>query len=312
MSKTAYIAKYANDAQYHGDTSRLSGSALELFIKNPSAYEAWRRGVYVPRSTPALAFGSYFHALLFEPDTVKDRFAIEPEDEDPKRAGKCIRRSTNVYKAWKAKEVRSGKTVVDFEDAVKVGPMVDAIVATPSIHHLLTREDGRNEVPLHWLIEGDGRPMRAKLDRVIPETRTIVELKTDRDPDLDSNSQRWALYDRGLHRKAFIYLDACRQVWGGNWTMVHIFVRTEGRPIVVPTFTEVDSPAVQLGEIEVKRAIARLEECEISNDFRTPYELGAVGYAPRPLPIPGPKLSELEFEGGGAVELDVDGEEVSL
>lgn len=309
-TSTAYVAKYESDADYHADRSRLSGSALELFLSDPSRYAAWMRGEFEQDETPAMAFGSLFHCLLLEPEALHERFAVEPED--PENPGKCIRRSRNDYKSWAAEVREAGRSIVTPEYMAQVGPMADAIRALPRVFALLTGE-GDNEVALHWGYAGKGRPMRAKLDRILWDRDIIVELKTDKDPNPEVTRHVWGWHDRGYHRKAHLYLDAYYQVTGRNATMVHIFVQNVGdRPRVLYTETQVDSPAAQWGEIEVESALRRLRACETAKDFRFPWEPDAPGYQPRSLPLPEPILRQLEFAQQGPVELTIGGEDVTV
>lgn len=303
-TSTACIATYESDAAYHADRTRLSGSALDLFADNPREYAAWMRGEFERKQTRPMGNGSFFHCGAFEPEEADSRFAIEPED--PERPGKSIRRNRNDYKAWRAEREAEGKTVIAPDFVAQMVPMVNALSDNPVTHDLLRCEGGQNEVPLHF--EVDGRAMRAKLDRIIWSRNLIIELKTANDVDPDRNKNTWSWFDFGYHRKTWLYLDAYHQLTGRNACMVHIFVETgKKHPQVFASYTEVDSPAAQRGEDEVRRLLRRLSLCEEANDFRQPWEPGAPGAERRSLPLPGPILSEVEFANLQPVELDLGG-----
>ncbi len=290
----AGIAEYSSDADYHADRKRLSGTALDLFAENPRRFAAWQQGKWEQATTDAMRFGTLFHALALEPDTVKARFAVEPED--PERPGKCIRRNRNDYKEWRAEQDAAGLVVVKPEDMAKLDPIVSALGECPDVMDLLTCEGGMNEVALHWNIEGNGRPMRAKLDRIIPDRDIIVELKTTASANPENERNLWSWYGFGYHRKAWLYLDAYEQVFGRKATMVHIFVESDSaHPQVFWSWSYVDSPAVQCGEIETLELLGQLQRCEEAGDFRKPWEPGAPGEQVRALPLPGPIVSKMEF-----------------
>ncbi|MGH1344372.1 MAG: PD-(D/E)XK nuclease-like domain-containing protein [Nannocystales bacterium] len=305
----ARIAEYESDAAYHSDRQRLSGSALDLFEGNPRNFAAWRAGRFEQKTTPAMAFGSLFHCLCLEPDEVEKRYAIEPEDPD--KPGKCIHRASKVYKAWRAAAEKAGKTVVTLDQMADVKPMADAMGSNPAVMELLTCKGGLNEIALHFNVEEFGRPMRAKLDRVIPDRDIIVELKTTKSAVPDEKNA-WAWERLGYSRKAWLYLEAYRQVFGRNATMVHIFVETGTRyPQVSWFWTYPDSPAAQWGEIETLRVLGELQRCEEAADFRKAFEPGAPGGGRDPLPVPGPILNKIEF-AMGTPELTMGGKGVEV
>lgn len=309
-TEKAYLAEYPSDDAYHNDRSRLSGSNLDLFDENPRMFASWRAGRWSQETTPAMAFGSLFHALVLEPDTVDDRFAIEPED--PEKPGKCIHRATKIYKEWRAATEKSGKTVVAMDDIAKIRPMASALGAMPDVMDLLTCEGGMNEVALHFNVEEYGRPMRAKLDRIIPDRDIIVELKTCRSAK-PTEKNAWEWERLGYARKAWLYLYAYHQVFGRHATMIHIFVEKDtSHPQVGWFWTQIDSPAAQWGEIEALRVLGEIQRCEEAEDFRASFEPGAPGEQTGPLPIPGPIVSKLEFVNDGPAELDVGGQMVRL
>lgn len=306
VKATAGIASYESDAAYHADRERLSGSALDMFESNPRRFAAWMRGEWEQETTPAMAFGSLFHALVLEPDTVHERFTIEPENPD--KPGKSIHRGTKAYKTWRAEAEESGKTIVSMEDMALLKPMCSALGESQEVVDLVSGEGGRNEVPLFFDV---GRPMRAKVDRIIEDRDIIVELKTCR--SAVPGEAVWQWYQLGYHRKAWLYLEAYRQVFGRNASMVHVFVEKNARyPQVSCFWTYPDSPAAQWGEIQTREILARLRGCEEAGDFRGPHEPGAPGSEVVSLPLPGPILSQLEFAQQGPVELEVDGEVVGL
>lgn len=306
--QSAYIAEYPSDDAYHNDRSRLSGSNLDLFDKNPSLFASWRAGLWNQKTTPELAFGSLFHALVLEPDTVDERFAIEPED--PEKPGKCIHRGSKVYKAWRAAATKAGKTVVAMDDVVKIRPMATKLGQMPDVMDLFTCEGGMNEVALHFEIAG--RPMRAKLDRIIPDRDIIVELKTCRSAK-PSEKNAWQWEGHGYARKTWIYLNAYHQVFKRHATMIHIFAEKDtSHPQVGWFWTQIDDPAAQWGEIEALRVLGEIQRCEEAEDFRASFEPGAPGAETRSLPLPGALLSRLEFINNGPAELSIGGKTVTL
>ena len=289
-------------AEYHADRKRLSGSVLEKFIERPSQMQDWLLGTLKDEPTTPMIFGSLFHAMVFEPETVEDRFAFEPED--PERPGKSIRRSRNDYKAWLAEAKAADLEVLPPDAKTTVGPMVDRIAAEPEIATLLRHPDAHLEQVVHWDHSETGRHMRARLDELVLGDDTIVELKTGQvDPDDERNRWRW--YRLGYHRKAYLYLDALRALTGRNGRIVHVFIESEAkRPRLFVTESFVDSPAVQLGEMEVLDALERLAAHEKANDWRNQWEAGAPGNVRGPLPLPAAKLREIEFDGlTGATEV---------
>ncbi len=307
-SPTARVAEYASDAEYHADRDRLSGSNLDMFDKNPRQFAAWKEGQFTQPTTKAMAFGSLFHCHILEPAEFVRTYAPEPERDD--QPGKCIHRGSNAYREWAAETEASKKTVVTVEEMALVRPMAEALLSNPHTRDLLTCTGGVAEVPLHFEI--GGFPMRAKLDRVIPGRDIVVELKTSKSVT-PNESNAWAWERFGYARKAWLYLEAYRQVYGRPATMVHIFAET-GTPFpqVSWFWTDMDSPAAQWGESEALRVLGEMHLCNTTGDFRKPFEPGAPEDSRDSLPIPGPILSRMELMSTGPVELEVEGNTVTL
>jgi hypothetical protein len=301
----ATIVRYPSDDAYHNDRSRLSASSLCMFGTHPRKYKAWLDGEFEVVSTPAMEFGTFAHAAVFEPDTL-DRYAVEPED--PERPGKSLHRGHPPYKQWKA-GLPDGVTIVRREYFEGFQPLIKALTSERAIVDLLRGPDGLNEQAMHFDL--DGRPMRCKLDRIIPSRDLIVDLKTCRSADPTDERNAWRWYGFGYHIRAFVYLEAYRQVYGRNACFVHVLVENEGAfPRITMTQSHVDSPAIVAGERETVELLDALRKCEQSGVFAPRWDVRHPLFQPGVFPLPGAILRENEFDDGPA--LTIGGEGVGL
>ncbi len=167
---SASRAKYDSDAQYHNDRERISGSALDLFARNPKQFRAWMWNRWSQRPTEAMVFGSLFHAMVLEPETVNDLYAIPPFD--PKRPGRCVAKNTKAYKEWAAEHASDGQAIITNDDYLTAASMLSRLKENEHVSDVLFSPDGENEVAFHFEVKG--RKMRAKMDRIIPSQDVIV------------------------------------------------------------------------------------------------------------------------------------------
>lgn len=120
--------------------------------------------------TDALILGVYTHRLILEPTRVGD-FAIWGSEADQKvRNGK-------VWEAFKAAHTHQDIITVNECEAM-VGMAVSVRKSLPIRKY--ADAQGPTELSLFWTDSVTGRALKCRLDKWIPKTRTVFDLKTTR------------------------------------------------------------------------------------------------------------------------------------
>lgn len=146
-------------------------------------------------STPAMAFGSAFHAYLLEPDKFNSLYAVAPDVDRRTKEGK-LEFDKFVYES-------DGKTVLTNSDKTKIVNMADAVYANPIAAELMSQLTA-TEVNREWISDGLKMPMRGIIDGIAPTFMLDIKTCTDATP---KKFQDYA-WNMSYHRQAAIYLDS--------------------------------------------------------------------------------------------------------
>ncbi len=152
-----FIDKMSDDD--YNQLPMLRSSDLKNFCKSPAHYR-WHRDNREERSV--FDVGRYVHALVLEPETLDDHFAI----------CEMKTRTTKDYHLVKARN--PGKTVILEHEKEMCQKIAENMMADPTIASLI--EAGHSEIAAGVKISDVWAC--CKMDKYIPETRTIVDLKS--------------------------------------------------------------------------------------------------------------------------------------
>lgn len=253
------------DAYYHA-RSEDSSSAIEMFLRDRGEYRDWRAGKRRDKPTPEMLSGRYYHGGFLEPGSL-DRFTVCPAVDKRRNPGK------KLYDEWKA-SVGKRTPITDSSAPECLAAMLDAVAVHPEAGELMFPVDaGHNEAAMLWADEETGRPMRAKLDRWLPDRLLAPELKTT-EHGLSMRQQQALWWRFGYHRKAAVYLDGLLAATGKVHAMPFVFVTVHPtRPRVWVRWAQIDDPAVMIGRREYRAALRDIAACEASGEWREPFEL---------------------------------------
>ncbi len=169
MSDTHYptntiLSGISNDA-YHAH-SAISSSNCKALLISPWLYKVKQEREQVP--SPAMTFGSMFHALVLEPESFTSRYFVA---DKPKR-------NTKVGKAEYVRldRDRGNREWVLPSDYDKAKAMKAAIEQNALITHLLS--GGKAEQSLFWADQATGVMCKARPDYLSVKQGYIVDLKT--------------------------------------------------------------------------------------------------------------------------------------
>lgn len=269
------------EERYHADRLRLSGSTLELAIRDPREFGLWKAGKPGRPSTPEQALGSFVHVGLLETmhrppgersKLLQERFAFAPSRADLGDSADGAEWKTPDQRKAAGKEAMAafkkliGRRIPILPDQQRAAErMFRAVGQHPAALALLHPDRMRSEVTGLWRDERSGRLMRCRFDGLrddgtalgdalgleLDVDDVILEVKTDQDPDPwpTRNAYRWLGW--GYHRKAALYCDGFRAITGRRPAFVFLFIENGGDDRLPPRVSvqviRFDDPVITLG-----------------------------------------------------------------
>ena len=267
------------NAQYHGDTSSVSKSGLDLTAKSPAHYYA---GYLDPErkkrtETEAMKLGTMFHTAVLEPENMA-HYAVFNDQKVIQEIGGGNPRLTNRYKEWKANYMaeNEGKIFVPADDMDSVNRMADAIQNHPAARELIT--DLIVEKSIFWTDPVTGAPCKCRPDGVKSDGRIIIDLKTTEDASPDGFAK--SVWNYRYHVQAPFYLDGFEAATGTapDW---FIFIAVEKSPPYNVGVYFAPPELIEMGREEYRRNLADYMEAKRTGTWK--------GYSDiiEPLRLPG-------------------------
>lgn len=176
---SSILKELRNDDSYYGEFGQqfLSNSAIRTLLKDPLSFGK--------PTEPHLNLvkGSYFHALVLEPEKIKDFLIIDSST-----------RNTKIYK-----EEAFGEVCLLKKEETDLKELVDIMLNNPTARDLIQDIDVEYEVPGLISLEGEWWKMKADIKNNTQSL--IVDLKTTGDIDKFASSAWEYNYDS----QAYIY-----------------------------------------------------------------------------------------------------------
>lgn len=254
--------EYPNDGHLHGF---VHGMSYEEYAKvdalNASRIVNMRRSAMYYRhkldnpseTTPALEFGTAVHRQILEPATVGE-IAIWGELEAHKT------RRGGVWEKFQADN--AGKTIMTLKDYTTMIDMATAVLNNEPIRKY-AHADGPTEVCMFWRDQRTGRRMKARLDKIIPSTHTLPDLKTTRDArTFRFPSQAFQL---GYITKMAHYWDGYRTLKGVEPSL-KLLAMEKPAPHESVVY-DIPRDITMIGLEERDTLIDQIEECEASGKW---------------------------------------------
>lgn len=262
---------------YHNDKTRIGKSGLDLVHRSPAHYYAQYldpNRVRKPQ-TPALAFGSALHTLVFEPTELAKRFVISPEINKRTNAGK------EDYAAFL--EANKGKTIIDSDILERCQKMKEAIYNHPVASILL--ESGIPEKRVNWVWNGEDEegnpiavPCKIKPDW-ISHNDFIVDLKTTEDASPLAFGK--SVWNYRYHVQGGFYCEGLAYNRGGELPRGFILIAVEKEPPYAVALYALTADQMERGRREYIRDLQVYHRCIHTNtwpsygDTITPVQLPA-------------------------------------
>ena len=232
------IVKNTNKEYHTGEG--VSKSDLDLLHICPAKYR-YRKDNPDENETPALLFGSMVHKLILEPERFDQEFAVAPEGDRRKKAGK------QAYEDFL--QTAGERRIVTKADYDKGCEMRDAVMSNAKMKQLLT--GGETETSYYWSDERTGVKCKCRPDKV--NMGYIIDLKTTNDASREGFAR--SLFNYRYHVQAAWYLVGYEAATGVK-PAGFIFVAVEKEPPYASAIYVVNDVTVDLG---AKEAAANLD-----------------------------------------------------
>ncbi len=255
MIATTATPQLSNE-EYHSLSDYHSSSSVKLFLDSRREYHS-RYVLGEPQpSKSAFDLGRVAHALILEPHLLDGVVKEIPREVLASNGAK----SGNNWKAYA--EANKDCILLKSDEMLTVKSMFDAVYQNPLAAKLL-RAPGPTE---QSILSDSDRKYRVRPDKL--SGQFIVDLKTTADA---SPRGFWrSVLNFRYYLQAAIYKLVSDAHYGHDHTFVFIAVNTT-KPHQVATYT-IGPEYIQRGEQELFSAIAEIEECHASGDWREPWE----------------------------------------
>lgn len=238
---------------YHGDTTRVSKSGLDLISKAPALYYAryLDPNRILEKKTEALITGSALHTIVLEGHKFADEFVVSPEFHGE---GSKSRRIDFT-------QANAGKSAISVETYNTVSYMRDAILSHPIARELLS--NGVVEERLNFECLETGAQCKIKPDFRNTEHRILVDLKSTEDAS-DRGFQKSAFTYR-YHVQSAFYTDG--SFYNGLNPSEFVFIAAEKHPPYLVNIFRADPEVVNLGRMAYLHDLQTYVDCKKSGKW---------------------------------------------
>jgi hypothetical protein len=252
----------------------VRASRLKLMAASPLHYRE-----KVDEQTTNRGMLRAIHALLLEPALFRHEFIVYDG----------IRRGEK-YLSFAARH--PGATILNLREIAQVQAVAQGILRHPVAGEIL-RMEGPTEETHTWTHEPTGLVCKARLDKRLDTPTTIVDLKTYGTSDPRIIGNRVAAL--GAHIQAAHYCEGLAATLGCDEREIrYLLIVAESSSPYDVAVVELDfDNALALGRTERDRLMARLAECERTNNWP--------GRCPEIVPLELPAWADPLLEGGDAI-----------
>lgn len=230
----------------------ISRSQLFKLRESPEKFKYYMDNPEQP--TPAFVFGQLLHAMVLQPETVDEQFAIAPI---------CDRRTTVGKKLWaEFEEQAESKTVVTADMIEQAVAMRDKLMGNGYVQQLLA---GEKEKPFFWADELTQEECKCRVDCLtsINGMNIIVDLKTAESADTDTFM--WHAIKYGYNLQTAMYGEGVKANTGRE--CVFVFVVIEKKPPYAINILQADKAFVLHGFDLFRELIGTYHECKQSGNW---------------------------------------------
>lgn len=227
----------------------VNHSALKRFSESPWHYQNPRK----PKTSADFSFGTWFHALLMEPEIFVERYVPAPEGN----------KNSNAYKAAAQELSSGGKELIGAEDWGRLHNMREAVWNDPYAGPLF--HEGQAEQTMIFSDPGTGMRCKGRIDW-LPKNfpGVMVDLKTTKSAHPDS--LRKSCWDYGYHTQEAFYRLGWDSLFSPLGGFLFVFVEKPNHPEdtpLPPQLYELDWDFRKKGVQQVRAWLDQLSHCHM-------------------------------------------------
>lgn len=238
--------------EYYAAIPALNGSSIVHMRRSPMFYRHMKDNP--PPPTPAQILGTATHRLILEPDRVGDFAVWGTLPEEKVRNGK-------VWENFQ--RLNQGAMIVTAKERDAMVGMATAARRNAPIRKYAGAK-GPTELSLVWTDATSGRRFKCRLDKWIPSTRTVFDLKST------ANCQPYAFgnqsYKLGYHIKMAIQWLGAKACFGVDDVHLKLGAVESKAPHESAVYRITSDVRLQ-GLEELDTLLRRLAECEKTNTW---------------------------------------------
>jgi len=238
-----YHKDMPND-EYHSGPG-LSKSGLDLIDKSIRHFIMRDE---VRRETDAMVLGTAVHSAILEPHTWPGQYIRGPEDCDMR---------TKEWKAALQTAVSNSQTIMKPENYDKVENIATSALSIedPLIDDIKNL-NGMAESSIFMRDGETGLLVKCRPDFLIPERRTILDVKTTKDASPDGFARSCGMFRYDVQDA--MYTDIVEKMFGGQWDFV--FLAVENVPPYNAGIYRLSKKDKENGRILYRRNMAKAAE----------------------------------------------------
>ena len=250
MSKL--IPDMPND-EYHA-TDDISSSNIKTALKSMGKYKAQIDGDSVFKTTPAMDLGTLVHALVLEPHTFADQFAVSEKFDGRAKIGKAGKAAFLL--------ANEGKVIVDVDQMEAAQAMAKAVMEHPEVKPIMDVAGIKFEHSGFCIDPATGLHVKYR-----PDIRTdhfIADLKSCKDASKEEFKR--AILNLGYHVSAAHYLK-CDHTLFNTTHGQFIFICVENTfPYEVAVYT-LKSAAIDEGYDQCAKALNMIKDAQETGNY---------------------------------------------
>lgn len=256
-----------DEKTYHKDpcdTPSLSaGMATDILLapakcreSSPRLNDDWEE----PEDDGKFTIGKVSHVMVLEPHLFDDRVAIVyAKTKDGKPSDNW---GTQDAKDQRAAAQASGKTAILAKHMDKVTAARDTLFANSFVSRAFV--GGKFEQSMFWKHPRYGFWCRARPDFIVDSGAHLCDYKAT--GNADPNQFGRHAHAMGYHRRAAWYLEGA-EILLGKRPLHYWFINQETKPPYLPSVVELDTQAIEAGQMENDRAAHLFAHCLETGDW---------------------------------------------
>ncbi len=242
------IVRNLPNAEYHVGNA-ISHSGIVQLLKSLEHYLQYKNGSR--ESTPAMEFGTAFHAYILEPDVFAAQFVLAPKFDRRSKNGK------EAAERWDEENV--GKLTLTTEQMDALSVMKVSVSSHLGASKMLSK--GEAETSLFWTDKYSGLPCRIRPDWMFGGG--IADIKSCISASKVDFAK--AVANFGYDVQAAFYIDGMKAVTGE--TVDFFFIAVEKSAPYSTACYKASQEMIEVGRTKYRGALELLKWCQENNSF---------------------------------------------